>query len=54
MPKFVRSSALVVALTLAAVPAVRADRTGCNPHPQIAAPSALSIFVYTVLSALGI
>jgi len=54
MQKSVRSTALVAALTLAVVPGARANQTGCNPHPQVATPSALSIFVYTVLSALGI
>jgi hypothetical protein len=56
MQKSIRSFALVVTLALAAVPAVRADQTGCNPHPQVASVSATSSFVivvYTVIGLLG-
>jgi hypothetical protein len=56
MQKSIRSSALIAILTLAAVPAVRADQTGCNPHPQVvtvAPPSTLAILVSTVVLYLG-
>ena len=56
MQKFARSIALVSALTLAVAPSVRADQTGCNPHPQAntaAAPSTLMMYVYVVLSYFG-
>ena len=56
MQKYARSFALVSALTLAAAPAVRADQTGCNPHPQsntVAAPSTFMTYVYVVMSYLG-
>ncbi|MGI4826899.1 MAG: hypothetical protein ACRYFU_01710 [Janthinobacterium lividum] len=56
MKKFVRSFALVSALTLAAAPALRADQTGCNPHPQanaVAAPSTFMMYVYVVMSYFG-
>lgn len=56
MQKSIRSFALVATLALAAVPAVRADQTGCNPHPQaatVAAPSTLMTYIYVVLSYFG-
>ena len=56
MQKSIRSFVLVATLALAVVPAVRADQTGCNPHPQVAtvvAPSALMTYVYAVLSYFG-
>lgn len=56
MQKFVRSFALVSALTLAAAPALRADQTGCNPHPQanaVSAPSTFMMYVYVVMSYFG-
>lgn len=56
MQKSLRSLALAATLTLALVPSVFANQTGCNPHPQVAViapPSSVSIVVYTVLSYLG-
>lgn len=56
MQKSLRSFALVAAISLALVPAVHADQTGCNPHPQVAtvvAPSVLSTYVLVVVSLLG-
>lgn len=56
MQKSFRSFALVATLALAAVPAVRADQTGCNPHPQaatVAAPSTFMTYVYIVMSYFG-
>ncbi len=57
MSKSVRSIALVAVLSLTAAPAALANQTGCNPHPQVAtvsAPSPLTVFVYTLLSVLGV
>ena len=53
MQKSIRSFALIAALTVAAVPAVRADQTGCNPHPQVVTASTFSILVSTVIAYLG-
>lgn len=56
MQKFIRSFTLVATLALAAVPAVRADQTGCNPHPQaatVAATSTFMTYIYVVLSYFG-
>lgn len=56
MQKFIRSFAFVATLALAVVPAVRADQTGCNPHPRAAAaaaPSTFMTYVYVVLSYFG-
>jgi hypothetical protein len=52
----VRSFALVAVLALIAVPSVKAERTGCNPHPQvvIAVPTVLQIITDTVVSYLGL
>ncbi len=55
MQKSLRSLALVATLTLAAVPALRADQTGCNPHPAPGSgPSSTTISTITtvVLSML--
>lgn len=57
MSKSVRSIALVAVLVLTAAPAALANQTGCNPHPQVltvSAPSPLTVFVYTLLSVLGV
>ena len=56
MQKSFRSITLVAILALAAVPTVRADRTGCNPHPQavsVAAPSTFKTYIYAVMSYFG-
>ena len=54
MVKSVRGFALLAALSLSVVPALHAERTGTNPHPQaIAAPEALTTFqliTYTLFS----
>ncbi len=54
MQKSVRLFVLVAVLSLTAAPQLRAERMGTNPHPQIAALSAVQIFTYTVLSYLGV
>lgn len=53
MQKSLRSFALVATLAFAAVPAVRADQTGCNPHPQVSTLSTFMTYVYVVLSHFG-
>ena len=56
MQKTIRSFALVAALALVAAPAVRADQTGCNPHPRAAAadaPSTFMMYVSMVMSYFG-
>ena len=54
MSKSLRSFVLVATLAVSAAPSLHADRTGCNPHPQVvAAPmSQLATIVYTVISSL--
>ncbi len=47
--KSFRSIALVAVLALTAAPAMHAERTGCNPHPQAA-----TTVVQAVLSFLGL
>ena len=57
MYKTIRSFALAVLLTLAAVPATKADRWGTNPRPQAAAAddfSAMDVMVDAVFFNLGI
>lgn len=52
MTKFVRNFVFAAALAVVAVPSLHADRTGCNPHPQVTAPT-FSPLVTVVLSVLG-
>ncbi len=55
MKKSIRSVALVAVLALTASPAMYANRTGCDPHPQaVAQSSTLSLVAYAVLSYLGL
>ena len=56
MSKSLRSFVLVATtLFAAAVPSLHANRTGCDPHPQVvAAPvSQFAVIVYTVMSSLS-
>jgi hypothetical protein len=55
MQKSIRSFAVLAIFALAVVPAVRADQTGCNPHPAAGAtlPASVVTFVNAVLSFLG-
>ena len=55
MSKSLRSFVLVATLAVLAVPSLHADRTGCNPHPQVVATPfmALGTIVYTVISSLS-
>jgi len=55
MKKSLNVLTLVLILSSVAAPALRAERTGCNPHPQaiVAAPSAWEVITYTVFSYFG-
>lgn len=53
MKKSIRSVALVAVLALSASPAMYANQTGCDPHPQAVKTSTLDAIVYTVLSYFG-
>lgn len=54
MKKSLHALTLVVLLSSISAPVLRAERTGCNPHPQaVAAPSAWDVITYTVFSYLG-
>lgn len=55
MSRSLRSLALIAVFAVA-VPSLHANRTGCDPHPQVApAPvSQLAAVVYTVVSSLGL
>lgn len=46
-------ASLVIAVTLTVAPALHAEQTGCNPHPQVATMSTWSMIVLTALSMLG-
>lgn len=57
MYKTIRSLALALLFTLAAVPATKADRWGTNPRPQVAAAdsfSAMDVMVDALFFNLGI
>jgi len=57
MQKSSRLFALIVVFSSIAAPAVHAEQTGCNPHPQhraMAVPSTLQTIAYTVLSYFGL
>ena len=53
MSKSFRSFAFAAALTLLAVPALHADRTGCNPHPQAVPVLAFSPAATIILSVIN-
>ena len=55
MQKSFRSFAVIATLAFAVVPAVRADQTGCNPHPQMrsAAPSGLMTYFHAMMGFFG-
>lgn len=54
MSKSFRSYVFAATLAVLAVPSLRAERTGCNPHPQVVSipfsPTATVIF--SVISSL--
>lgn len=55
MKKFIHALTLVVLVSSVSAPVLRAERTGCNPHPQaVAAPSAWELITYTVFSCFGL
>ncbi len=57
MKTSVRFSVLAAALFFVTAPSLHAERGGCNPHPQIAAPTpqtTLQLITYTVLSYFGL
>jgi hypothetical protein len=55
MQKSFRSLILATAFSLAVVPGLVAEQTGCNPHPQVSdVPTTLQIIAYTVISYLGL
>ena len=57
MYKTIRSLALALLLTLAAVPAIKADRWGTNPRPQAVAAddfSTMDVMVDAFFFNLGI
>lgn len=53
MYKSVRSLSLALLLTLAAVPAVKADRWGTNPRPEDSS-NAVSVMMDALMFNLGI
>lgn len=55
MSKSLRSFVLV-ALFAVAAPSLHANRTGCDPHPQVVTTpvSQLAVIVYTVMSSLSL
>lgn len=57
MKKSLHALTLVVVLSFVSAPALRAERTGCNPHPQsvvAAAQSMWELITYTVSTYLGL
>ncbi len=55
MKKSLNVLTFVLILSSVDAPALRAERTGCNPHPQaiVAAPSVLEVITYTVFNYFG-
>ncbi len=54
MKKSFSAFTLVFLLSSISVPVLRAERTGCNPHPQaVSAPSGWEVITYTVFSYFG-
>ena len=52
--KAFRTIALTAVITLAAVPAMHANQTGANPHPQVVtASSSFMSYVQAVLALFG-
>jgi hypothetical protein len=54
MKTFVRSFVLAFVLALIATPSLHAERTGTNPHPQVALLTTLQIIGLTVSIYLGV
>lgn len=56
MSKSFRSFIFVAVLAILAVPSLKAERTGCDPRPQVVATpvSQLAVVVYTVMSSLSL
>lgn len=53
MHKSIRSFVLVAALAITTASVARAERFGCNPHPQAVAVSPLPLVISTILSVVG-
>lgn len=55
MSKSLRSLVLVALFAVSAVPSLHANRTGCNPHPQVeTSVMSVATIVYTVMSSLSL
>ena len=57
MQKSIRTLALLAVLSFAVTPALHANMTGCNPHPQdvaVQSSSVLAAIAYTALSYFGL
>lgn len=56
MSKSFRSFVFIAAIAVFAVPSLRAERTGCNPHPQVATVtfSPTATLILSVINSLTV